>query len=229
MKTSCLIFSFLFIFSIFGNAQGYNEQINIKRYAEANSKLPAPAKNEKRVVFIGNSITQAWAEQRPDFFTANNYLGRGIGGQTSPQLLSRFRQDVINLKPAAVLINIGTNDVAENSGSYDEDFTVGNIISMAELAKVNKIKVILSSVTPAGEYPWRKEIQDVPKKIQSLNARIKAYAAANKFAYIDYYGSLHDENHALTKSYGTDGVHLSAQGYEIMEKLAKEVISKTIK
>jgi lysophospholipase L1-like esterase len=229
MRPSCLLLPFLFIFNIFGNAQNYNEQINLKKYAKANSELPEPAKKEKRVVFIGNSITQGWAEQRPDFFTANNYIGRGISGQTSPQLLSRFRQDVINLKPAAVLINIGTNDIAENTGSYDEEFTLGNIISMSELAKANGIKVILSSVTPAGEYPWRKEIQDVPKKIQSLNAKIKAYATANKFAYVDYYGSMHDENHAMIKSYGTDGVHPNAQGYEVMEKLAKEVINKTIK
>jgi lysophospholipase L1-like esterase len=229
MKTGCLILSFLFIFSIFGNAQKYNELINLKKYSEENSKLPEPAKNEKRVVFIGNSITQNWAEQRTDFFTSNNYIGRGIGGQTSPQLLSRFRQDVINLKPIAVLINIGTNDIAENSGAYDEEFTLGNIKSMAELAKANKIKVILSSVIPAGEYPWRKEIQNVPEKIQSLNARIKAYATANKFAYADYYSSMHDENHALIKSYGTDGVHPNAQGYEVMEKIAKEEISKTVK
>jgi lysophospholipase L1-like esterase len=229
MKTCCLIFSFLSIFSIFGHAQKYNELINLQKYSEANSKLPEPAKNEKRVIFIGNSITQNWAEQRPDFFASNNYIGRGISGQTSPQLLSRFRQDVINLKPAAVLINIGTNDIAENTGAYDEEFTFGNIKSMAELAKANKIKVILSSVTPAGQYPWRKEIQNVPVKIQSLNAKIKAYAKANKFAYADYYSVMHDENHSLIQSYGTDGVHPNAQGYEVMEKIAKEVISKTIK
>jgi lysophospholipase L1-like esterase len=229
MKTSYLTLAFLLTFNICVNAQNYNEQINLKHYAGANSELPEPAKKEKRVVFIGNSITQGWAEQRSEFFTANNYVGRGISGQTSPQLLSRFRQDVINLKPVAVLINIGTNDIAENTGPYNEDFTLGNIISMAELAKANKIKVILSSITPAGEYPWRRDIQNVPEKIQSLNAKIKAYAAANKFAYVDYYGSMHDENHAMMKAYGTDGVHPSAQGYEIMEKLAKEVIDKTIK
>jgi lysophospholipase L1-like esterase len=229
MKIGCLIFSFLFIFNIFGSAQKYNELINLKKYGEANSKLPEPVKKEKRIVFIGNSITQNWAEQRSDFFTSNNYIGRGISGQTSPQLLSRFRQDVINLKPAAVVINIGTNDIAGNTGAYDEDFTFGNIKSMAELAKANGIKVILSSVTPAGQYPWRKEIQNVPDKIQSLNAKIKAYAKANKFAYADYYSAMHDENHALIKSYGTDGVHPNAQGYEVMEKIIKEVIRKTVK
>jgi lysophospholipase L1-like esterase len=229
MKTGYLLFSFMLVFGISGNAQKYNKLINLEKYAKANSELPKPAKNEKRVVFIGNSITQNWAEQRPDFFTSNNYVGRGISGQTSPQLLSRFRRDVIDLKPAAVLINIGINDIAENTGSYDEDFTLGNIKSMAELAKANKIKVILSSVTPAGQCGWRKEIQDVPKKIQSLNAKIKAYAIANKFAYVDYYSSMHDENHSLIKSYGSDSVHPNAQGYEIMEAIAKEVIRKVVK
>jgi lysophospholipase L1-like esterase len=229
MKISYLIFSLLFIFNICGYAQKYNELINLKKYDKANSELPELAKKEKRVVFIGNSITQNWAEQRADFFTSNNYIGRGISGQTSPQLLSRFRQDVINLKPVAVLINIGTNDIAENTGSYDEEFTLGNIKSMAELAKANGIKVILSSITPAGKYPWRKEILNVPQKIQSLNAKIKAYATANKFAYVDYYSAMHDENHALIASYGYDGVHPNAQGYEVMERIAKETISKTMK
>jgi lysophospholipase L1-like esterase len=226
MKITCLIFSFLFVFSIFGNAQKYHELVNLEKYAKANSELPEPSKKDKRVVFIGNSITQNWADQRPEFFTSNNYIGRGIGGQTSPLLLSRFRQDVINLKPVAVIINIGTNDIAENTGPYSEEFTLGNIKSMAELAKANGIKVILSSVTPAGQYPWRKEIQNVPEKIQSLNAKIKAYAKANKFAYVDYYSSMHDESHSLIKSYGTDGVHPNAKGYEIMEKIARETIDK---
>ncbi|MDR3247067.1 MAG: SGNH/GDSL hydrolase family protein [Prevotellaceae bacterium] len=217
------------MFCISGNAQKYNELINLQRYAKENSELPEPAKKDRRVVFIGNSITQGWASKRPDFFTSNNYIGRGISGQTSPQLLSRFRRDVIDLKPAAVLINIGTNDIAENTGTYDEEFTLGNIKSMAELAKANKIKVILSSVTPVKEYPWRKEIKNVPEMIQSLNAKIKAYATANKFAYVDYYSSMHDENHALIGSYGTDGVHPNAKGYEVMEKIAKTVIDKVVK
>ncbi|MDR1170804.1 MAG: GDSL-type esterase/lipase family protein [Prevotellaceae bacterium] len=229
MKTGYLICSFILIFGILGNAQTYNQLINLEKYAKANSELPEPAKNEKRVVFIGNSITQNWAEQRPDFFTSNNYIGRGISGQTSPQLLLRFRRDVIDLKPAAVLINVGTNDIAENTGTYDEDFTLGNIKSMAELAKAGKIKVILSSVTPVGQYRWKKEIQNVPEKIQSLNAKIKAYAAEHKFAYVDYYSHMHNENHALKESYGSDGVHPNARGYEVMEQIADEVIRKVIK
>lgn len=225
-----ILFTFLISFTgLLCNAQKFNELINLQRYEKANTELSLPVKGEKRVVFIGNSITQGWADQRPDFFKSNNYVGRGIGGQTSPQLLSRFRQDVINLKPIAVVINIGTNDIAENTGPYDPDFTLGNIMSMAELAKANGIKVILSSVLPVDEYPWRKEIKNVPDKIDALNAGIKAYAKKNKFAYIDYYAVMHDENRALISSYGTDGVHPTAQGYEVMEKVAKAVIDKVVK
>lgn len=221
--------SFFSFFGLFSQAQEFNKLINLDRYAEANAALPAPAKGEKRVVFIGNSITDGWPNAHPDFFKSNNYVGRGISGQTSPQLLSRFRQDVINLKPVAVLINIGTNDVAQNTGPYKEEFTLGNIMSMAELADANGIKVILSSVTPAGEYPWRKEIKDVPQKIMSLNAKIKAYAKEKGFSYIDYFSVMCDENNALKSNLGTDGVHPNEEGYKIMEATAKKVIDKVIK
>lgn len=228
MRRFIFFVSFFFV-CFFCNAQKFNELINLKRYEKANAELLLPVKGEKRVVFIGNSITQGWADQRPEFFKSNGYVGRGIGGQTSPQLLSRFRRDVINLKPVAVVINIGTNDIAENTGPYDPDFTLGNIMSMAELAKANGIKVILSSVLPVAEYPWRKEIKDVPDKIEALNAGIRAYAKKNKFAYIDYYAVMHDENRALRGTYGRDGVHPVAEGYAVMEKTAKEVIDKVIK
>lgn len=221
--------SFFSFFGLFSHAQEFNKLINLDRYAEANAALPAPAKGEKRVVFIGNSITDGWPNAHPDFFKSNNYVGRGISGQTSPQLLSRFRQDVINLKPVAVLINIGTNDVAQNTGPYNEEFTLGNIMSMAELADANGIKVILSSVTPAGEYPWRKEIKDVPQKIMSLNAKIKAYAKEKGFSYIDYFSVMCDENNALKSNLGSDGVHPNEEGYKIMEATAKKVIDRVIK
>lgn len=126
--------------------------------------LPKPAKKEKRVVFLGNSITEGWVRTHPDFFKTNGYIGRGISGQTSYQFLLRFREDVINLSPALVVINAGTNDVAENTNPYNEDYTFGNIVSMVELAKVNKIKVILTSVLPAAAFKWRMEIKDAPQK-----------------------------------------------------------------
>lgn len=227
MKKLTFISVFLLLCFI-ANAQTYNEMINLKRYEKANAELPAPAEGEKRVVFIGNSITEGWVKQRPDFFNDNNYIGRGISGQTSPQLLSRFRRDVIDLKPVAVVINIGTNDVAENTGTYNHDFTLGNIMSMAELAEANGIKVILSSVTPAKSYRWRTTVQNVPEKIMDLNADIKAYAKKKGFEYIDYFSSLCDGNNALKAEYGEDGVHPNATAYEIMEKLAKSVIDKVL-
>ncbi len=228
MKKLILISVLLFSFLI-GNAQKFNEMINLNRYQRENAALPAPAKGEKRVVFIGNSITEGWVRMRPDFFKDNNYVGRGISGQTSPQLLSRFREDVINLKPVAVVINIGTNDIAENSGTYNHDFTLGNIMSMAELADANGIKVILSSVTPGRHYGWRPEITNVPQKIMALNAAIKAYAKKKNFAYIDYFSVLKDENNVMKKGYGDDGIHPNAVAYKVMEEAAKKVIDNVIK
>lgn len=228
MKKVILIVALFSFFTLFCKAQKYNELINLQRYAKANAEMAEPKEGEKRVVFIGNSITEGWVRVHPDFFKSNNYVGRGIGGQTSPQLLSRFRQDVINLQPVAVVINIGTNDIAENTGPYDHNFTLGNIKSMAELAMANGIRVVLSSVTPAGEYPWRKEIKNVSDKINALNEEIRKYARANGFAYIDYYSVMHDGKGALIESYGTDGVHPNEKGYEVMEKVVKEVLDKIL-
>lgn len=219
---------FSFIFSVSAQKQ-LNELPNFERYAKKNADLPILKEGEKRVVFIGNSITDGWMDMRPDFFISNNYVGRGIGGQTSPQLLLRFRQDVINLKPVAVVINIGTNDIAENTGKYNPVFTLDNIKSMAELARANGIKVILSSVLPVGEYPWRKEIKFVPQLIDALNNQIKAYAKEMGFAYIDYNVSMRDENGAMIAGYASDGVHPTAEGYAIMETLAKDTIDEVLK
>ena len=166
---------------------------------------------------MGNSITEGWVRTHPDFFKTNGYIGRGISGQTSYQFLLRFREDVINLSPALVVINAGTNDVAENTGAYNEDYTFGNIASMAELAKANKIKVILTSVLPAAQ------------KIQSLNARIEAYAKANKIPFVNYYQPMVvGENKALNPQYTKDGVHPTGEGYDIMEALIKQAIEKAL-
>lgn len=209
-------------------AQNHNFA-NYDRYAKENAALPQSTKKDKRVVFMGNSITEGWVNTHPDFFKTNGYIGRGISGQTSYQFLLRFRADVINLSPALVVINAGTNDVAENTGAYSEDGTYGNIISMAELAKANKIKVILTSVLPAAEFPWRRSIKDVPQKIESLNARIEAYAKANKIPYVDYYKALVvGDNKALNPQCSKDGVHPTAEGYDIMEALIKAAIEKAL-
>ncbi|HCE47823.1 MAG TPA: hypothetical protein DEQ84_04060 [Prevotellaceae bacterium] len=200
---------------------------NIQRYAQSNAELPAPKKGEKRVVFLGNSITQGWAEKHPEFFKKYGYIGRGISGQTSYNFLLRFREDVVKLQPKLVVINAGTNDVAENSCTYNEEHTMGNIITMVEIAKFHKIKVILTSVLPAAGFGWNKSITDAPAKIKALNMRIKAYAKANKIPYVDYYTPLVDsDGKTLNPKYSNDGVHPTEAGYDIMESIIVPAIKK---
>ena len=209
--------------------QTHDQFANFKRYEQANKELPAPAKKEKRVVFMGNSITEGWVKIHPEFFKENGYVGRGISGQTSYQFLLRFREDVINLKPKLVIINAGTNDIAENTGPFDLDITFGNIASMAEIAKANKIKVILTSVLPAAGFRWNKKITDAPDRIEALNAKIKEYAKANKIPYVDYYTPMvTGAERALNPDYSKDGVHPTLDGYIVMEALIKPVIDKAL-
>lgn len=202
---------------------------NFKRYAKANKELPAPGKQEKRVVFMGNSITEGWARLCPEFFEENHYVGRGIGGQTSYQFVLRFREDVINLQPRLVVINAGTNDAAENTGPFNADITMGNIVSMVELAKANKIKVILTSVLPASGFGWNKEITDAADRIALLNQMIEAYAKANKIPYVDYYKEMvSGPERSLNPAYTKDGVHPTKEGYAVMEALIKPAIKKAL-
>ncbi|MDR2564256.1 MAG: GDSL-type esterase/lipase family protein [Prevotellaceae bacterium] len=215
------------MFSFILNGQTNNDNwANLSRYAEANKQLKNSADTRVKVVFLGNSITEGWANIHPDFFKSNGYVGRGISGQTSPQFLSRFRNDVVELNPQAVVINGGINDIAENSGTYDPDFTFGNIKSMAEIAAANGIAVVLTSVLPAGNIPWRKNIKDVPSKILELNAKIKAYAQEKSFAYVDYYSSMVNEHKAMIAEYTGDGVHVTDLGYRLMENIVKQTLSK---
>jgi lysophospholipase L1-like esterase/acetyl esterase/lipase len=204
---------------------------NLKRYAEANQKLSAPKSNENRILFLGNSITEGWVNADTAFFkqSGKSYIGRGIGGQTSPQTLVRFRQDVIDLKPKIVIINIGTNDIAENSGPYNPNFTIGNIISMAELSKANGVKVILASVHPASEYVWRPEIKEVAQKIIALNEKIKDYAQKNKLVYLDYHTALKNDIGGLSPDMAEDGVHPTLKAYKIMAVLAEKAIEAALK
>lgn len=228
MKTR--IIAAIAMLSIALGAQAQKHEFgNWKRYAKANKELGAPAKGEKRVVLMGNSITDGWPHTRPDFFKNNNLIGRGIGGQTSYQFLLRFREDVINLQPKVVVINYGTNDIAENTGPYDEDLTYGNVLSMVELARYHKCKVILTSCLPAGGFSWRPAITDGMDKIRSLNARVKAYAEANKIPYVDYFNAmLNEDGTAMNPELANDnpGVHPNAAGYAIMESLLLPVIKK---
>jgi lysophospholipase L1-like esterase len=200
----------------------------LARYQEANKNLPATKKGENRVVFMGNSITEGWVNADPDFFNKNPYIGRGISGQTTPQMLVRFRQDVIDLKPAVVVILAGTNDIAGNTGPSTLEQIMGNIASMAEVAKANKIKVVLSSVIPAFDYPWKPGLEPA-EKIFALNKMIKAYADKNKIVYLDYFTAMADERKGLRAGLGEDGVHPNLTGYKIMEPLAEKAIAEALK
>jgi lysophospholipase L1-like esterase len=209
------------------HAQDNAQWAGLSFFAKENAQLRKDA-TPVRAAFMGNSITQMWAMMRPDFFKDNNYVGRGIGGQTAPQMLSRFRTDIVSLKPQVVVINGGINDIATNSGTYDFEFTFGSIQSMAEIAHANGIKVILTSVLPAAEIPWRKEIPAVPAKVDQLNAAIKTYCADKGFTYVDYYSQLvsKDGTKGLPEQYTMDGVHVTVAGYEVMEKIVKQAIEE---
>lgn len=227
MKKAALVL--LCLVSVNGVWAQKHDFANWNRYAQQNKELGAPAKGEKRVVLMGNSITDGWPRKRPEFFEKNKLVGRGISGQTSYQFLLRFREDVINLKPAIVVINYGTNDIAENTGAYDEDLTFGNVLSMVELARYHKIKVILTSCLPAGGFGWRPAIKDSMAKIRHLNARVEAYAKANHIPYVDYFSSLvSDDGTEMNPDYANDkpAVHPNAAGYAIMENLLLPVIKK---
>jgi lysophospholipase L1-like esterase len=201
---------------------------NIRKYAEDNSKVSPPAPNEKRVVFMGNSITEFWKYSDSAFFASRNYINRGISGQTTPQMLVRFREDVINLKPAVVVILAGINDIAENTGPSKLEFTFGNIVSMAQLAKTAHIKVVISSVLPANHFPWRPAIIPTEKVIR-LNQMLKDYCVKNNVIYLDYYSAMVDSEKGLPKNLANDGVHPTLEGYKIMEPMVEKAIAEALK
>lgn len=196
-----------------------NDWAQFGRYAEANKSVETPT----RVVFMGNSITDGWWNTDSLFFKNNRYIGRGIGGQTTAQMLVRFRADVIDLQPKAVVILAGTNDIAQNNGYIAPENILGNIISMAELAKANNIDVVLCSILPAYEYGWRKGLEPADKII-ALNKMIKEYADRHNLTYVDYHSALKDARNGLPEKYSKDGVHPTMEGYKIMERLISEAL-----
>jgi lysophospholipase L1-like esterase len=177
---------------------------------------------------MGNSITEGWKNIDSLFFINHPYINRGISGQTTPQMLLRFRQDVVELNPSAVVILAGTNDIAGNTGPATLDQILNNISSMAELAKAHNIKVVLSSVLPAYDYPWKPGLQPA-EKIVALNNMIKEYANNNGFVYLDYFSAMSDERHGLKAGLGDDGVHPNLAGYKIMEPLVEKAIADALK
>jgi len=199
------------------------------RYRADNAALGPVGQGEQRVVFYGDSITDSWG-RRPnsgEFFPGKPYVNRGISGQTTPQMVVRFRQDVINLHPAAVVILAGTNDVAGNTGPMTPEMTENNFRSMVDLAKTNGIRVILASITPVADYPWRPGLAPAAK-IRTLNNWLQGYCATRSVTYLDYYSELVDENGGMKPGTSFDGVHPNAAGYAIMGPLAQAAIDKVL-
>lgn len=201
------------------NKEQYPDWAKFYRYSDANASVTV----KPRAVFMGDSITDNWLKKDADFFTSNNFAGRGISGQTTSHMLVRFRRDVIDLAPKYVVILAGTNDIAKNNGDITLENVLGNIESMCELAKVHKIKPIICSVLPAAAYRWRKGIKPADE-IVKLNGMLYEYAKSKKIPYVDYHSVLKDENNGLPEVHAADGVHPNIDCYKIMEKIILEYI-----
>ena len=197
------------------------------RYKAANAALAPAAAGEDRVVFYGASMTEFWGKNGTSFFPGKPYVNRGIGGQTTAQMVVRFRQDVIELHPKAVVILGGGNDVAGNTGPMTLEMTEENWQSMANLAKANGIRVIFASLTPTTDFPWRRGLLPA-EKIRALNVWLKSYCAGHGLTYIDYYSALTNEDGGMKKELTVDGVHATPKGYEVMAPLAQAAIDKTL-
>jgi len=196
-------------------------------YRAENARVGLPTSAEKRVVFFGDSITEFWVSKAPDFFEGRPYLARGIGGQTTAQMLVRFRQDVIALRPQAVVILAGTNDIAENTGPYRQEDTFGHLQSMVELAKAHGIHVVLASILPARNYPWNPG-REPARKIIALNTLLRAYAEKSGLVYLDYHAAMADADGGLKASLGEDGVHPNRAGCDLMGRLAERALQKAL-
>jgi lysophospholipase L1-like esterase len=208
-----------------GSEEKGRDWASLERYQAANAALLASVPEGHRVVFLGDSITDAWNLE--DFFPGRKYINRGIGGQTTPQMLIRFRQDVIALKPKVVVILAGTNDVAENTGPTTLEAIEDNLASMADIAQSNHVHVILSSILPVLSYPWRKDIQPV-ERISALNNWMKGFAAGRGLVYLDYFSAMQDEHHGLKTELSEDGVHPNKIGYAKMAPLVEQAISEAL-
>lgn len=208
--------------------QLHEDWADLGRYREANSRLGPPAPGENRVVFYGNSITEAWARLFPELFPGKPYVGRGISGQTTPQMLVRFRQDVVALKPKVVVILAGTNDIAGNTGPSSLRMIEDNLASMTEIARANGIRVVLSSVLPVYDYPWKPGLAPAGK-IVALNLWIRQYAASVGAVYLDYHGAMKDSRDGLPPALATDGVHPTEAGYRVMAPLVERAIDEAMR
>jgi lysophospholipase L1-like esterase len=196
----------------------------LNRFRRANAQLSLSEKDENRVVFMGNSITEGWLQDSLNLFKNKSYINRGIGGQTSPQMKHRFIQDVIELKPKAVVILAGINDIAQNTGYISIPDIASNIEEMTAMAKANNIKVVICSVLPSNYFPWRPHIKPADKVIE-LNILLKEIAHNNDVHYLDYYTEMVDDKKGMKDAYTTDGVHCTIEGYKRMEILIDECLN----
>jgi lysophospholipase L1-like esterase len=208
-KTLLILFT-----TLIGISSYAQDWAKFSRYEAANDTV----KVRPRAVFMGDSITDNWAKKDMDFFTSNNFVGRGISGQTTSHMLVRFRRDVVDLNPKYVVIMAGTNDIALNNGEISHENILGNIISMCEIAKANKIKPILCSVLPADRFRWRPQLTPAEDLVK-LNKMIQEYAKSARIPYVDYHSVLKDENNALPEKHAADGVHPNLDCYKIMEEI----------
>ncbi|MDD5151650.1 MAG: SGNH/GDSL hydrolase family protein [Flavobacterium sp.] len=227
MKNIISIYYIIFLSIFMSQNAVAQDWANLTKYQNENTSLKPLESGQKRTVFMGDSITEFWSVTNPEFFAGKPYVNRGISGQTTPQMLIRFRADVIDLKPSLVIIMAGINDIAGNTGPSTLEMITNNIFSMAELAKANHIKVILCSVLPAYDFPWNKGTFPA-EKIVTLNAMIKKYADTNGILYLDYYSSMVDEQKGLQAAYSGDGVHPNKTGYEVMDPLVEKAIMNVL-
>lgn len=206
-----------------------DEWSGLSRYSAENASLPAPAAGERRVVFFGDSITDSWGRgiENGTFFPGKPYVNRGIGGQTTPQMLARFEQDVVRLRPAVVVILAGTNDVAGNTGPETPEQIEDDFRAMTAIAKANGIRVVLASILPVFAYPWRPGLEPA-ETIRSLNSWLQSFAATEHAVYLDYYSALTDERGGMRQGTAKDGVHPNAAGYAVMSPLAEAAIERAL-
>ncbi|HJP58526.1 MAG TPA: SGNH/GDSL hydrolase family protein [Gemmatimonadaceae bacterium] len=233
MKKTLIAIALLMVNAANGDAQTQPDPMrtdwpNLAKYRDANAKLGPPAPGENRVVFMGNSITEGWGQYFATMFAGKPYIDRGISGQTTPQMLVRFRQDVIALKPRVVVILAGINDIAGNTGPSSLEMIEDNLASMTEIAQANGIRVVLSSVLPAFDFPWRPGLEPAPKVI-ALNKWIKDYAAKRGAVYLDYHSAMADANGGMRAGLASDGVHPTEAGYRVMAPLAEQAIAESLR
>ena len=225
MKNSVIYYLLLFIFISMSETSFAQDWANLAKYETQNNQLPPKQSGEKRIVLMGDSITEFWSQIQPEFFTNTSYINRGISGQTTPQMLIRFRPDVLNLHPDVVVILAGVNDIAGNTGPSTNDAIFGNIISMVELAKANAIKVILCSVLPANNFYWRPN-EKAAETIIQLNQLIQSYAKEHDIPYVDYHSAMADAKNGLPKEFSEDSVHPNLKGYQTMQPLLEKAVQK---